>query len=280
MTEIVPRVPLPVRAVLTLAALFVAAFSGYLAMVLPAGTGRTVVSHLCATVIGLGLAIALVRGVDRRPVAALGLGRPAPGASLAALAAIGACTAAATGLAAALGLTTPAPEVPDVPMWTLLAGVLTMLTRAFLLQGFPEEVLFRGYLVQSALGRLPLWGVTALSVLVFGLPHLLSGSGAQSFGQQVLFLLLPIGFALLATAFRLRSGSVWPAVAVHGGFHVSWWAAGLFVTPRPEAYGAFLAVAGAVFLVVGLAAAVWAVRRTRAASPGSVRPGFGGFARP
>jgi uncharacterized protein len=258
-TEVRPRLPLPVRALLTLIAMLVASVSGVVALLLPAGTVQSVATHACATVTGIGLAIALVRGIDRRPVAALGLGRPALRAGLAALAVIGACTAAGIGLAVLFGLTTRTVDLPAFSGWV----VLTMLTQSFLLQGIPEEVLFRGYLVQSALGRLPIWGVTALSVLVFGVPHLISRSGASSFGEQVLFLMLPIGFALLATAFRLRTGSVWPAVAVHGGFHVSWWLAALWVTPRTDAYGAFLAVVGGVLLTVGLAAAWWEIRRTR-----------------
>ncbi|MDP9793463.1 apolipoprotein N-acyltransferase [Catenuloplanes nepalensis] len=163
----------------------------------------------------------------------------------------------------------------DVAVIASHAGTLD--TRA---PALPEEVLFRGYLVQTALGRLPLWGVTALSVLVFGVPHLLSMSGARSLAEKVLFLLLPIGFALLATAFRLRTGSVWPAVAVHGGFHVSWWVAGLWVTPRPETYGAYLAVVGGVLLAVGLAAAVWVVTRMPAASKGSAPRESDGSGRP
>ncbi|WP_051797183.1 CPBP family intramembrane glutamic endopeptidase [Catenuloplanes japonicus] len=261
-TDLRPRLPLPVRAVLTLLAMLTAALSPGVAMVLPDGPARNVLFGVCATLTGLGLAIALVRGIDRRPVAALGLGRPAWGATLLALAVMGGCTAAGTGLAVVLGLTTRS-EMPDVSVWTFLGGVLLVLVRAFLMQGFPEEVLFRGYLVQSAVGRLPLWGVTALSVLVFGVPHLLSSAGTSSFGQQALFLLLPIGFALLATAFRLRTGSVWPAVAVHGGFHVWWWVATLWVTPRPETLGTYYAVVGGVLLVVGLAAAWWTVKVMR-----------------
>ena len=267
-----PRFPLPVRAVLTLAAMFVAAFSGLIMLVLPAGGGQLAAMHLCATVTGVGLAVALVRGVDRRPVAALGLGRPALGAGLAALAVTAACTAAGTGLAVASGLTTPAAQVPGISVW----AVLMLLSQSFLLQAVPEEVLFRGYLVQTALGRLTPYRVTALSVLVFGVPHLLSRSGASTVAEQVLFLSLPLGFGLLATAFRLWTGSVWPAVAVHGGFHLSWWVASRWVTPRPESYGAYLAVTGTVLLAVGLAAAWWAVRRTPAASPGCARPGSGG----
>jgi uncharacterized protein len=201
--------------------------------------------------------------VERRTVAAIGLGRPAWRAVLAALAVNVACTAVSTLLAVALGLTTPA-RVPALSAWPLTAAVLTMFTRSFLLQGLPEEVLFRGYLVQTALGRLPLWGVTALSVLVFGVLHLVSGSGATTVTQRVLFLLLPIGFALLATAFRLRTGSVWPAVAVHGGFHVSWWVASLWVAPRPETLGAYFAVAGGVLVAAGLAATIHTLRHPAA----------------
>ncbi len=242
-----PRFPLPVRALLTLVALFAAAFASYLGLLLPPGTTRTVTAHLSAALAGIGLAIALVRGLDRRPVSALGLGRPALRACLTALAVTAACTGLGTALAVAFGLSTATPSGP-APM---LLGVLT---QSFLLQAIPEEVLFRGYLVQTALGRLPLWGVTALSVGVFGLPHLLSASDATTLTQRVAFLLLPIGFALLATAFRLRTGSIWPAVAVHGGFHVTWFVSGLWFTPRPEVYGAYLVVVGGVFLLAGLVA--------------------------
>ncbi|GAA4975970.1 CPBP family intramembrane glutamic endopeptidase [Actinoplanes utahensis] len=251
-----PRLPLPVRALLTLVAMFAAAFSGYVALVLPAGPAQHLGACLCASAAGIGLAIALVRGIDRRPIAALGLGRPAGRACLVALTVTAACTAAGTALAAAAGLTTSGSS----PQGPVLLGVLMMLAQAFLLQAVPEEVLFRGYLVQTALGRLPLWGVTALSVLVFTVPHLLSSSGADTVGERLTFLLLPLGFALPATAFRLRTGSVWPAVTVHGGFHVSSSVAGLWAAPRPESYGAYLAVIGGVFVLAGLVAARHVIR--------------------
>jgi hypothetical protein len=44
---------------------------------------------------------------------------------------------------------------------------------------------------------------------------------------------------------------VWPAVAVHGGFHVSTYAAGWWVAPSPGTYGAYLALTGGALLVVG-----------------------------
>lgn len=251
-----PRFPLPVRALLTVIAMFAEAVAGGVALLLPDGAGQTVAVHLCSSLAALALAIALVRGVDRRPVAALGMGRAAWPYCLIAIAVTAACTILGTTLTAALGLATSvsSPHTPG------LAVVVTMLTQAVLLQAFPEELLFRGYLVQSALGRLSLRGVVALSVLVFSAPHLLSSSGATTLTQRVLFLLLPLGFALIATAVRLRSGSVWPAVAVHGTFHLSWFVSGHWFTPRTDVYGVYLAVAGGVFLLAGLAAAWWAVR--------------------
>ena len=206
---------------------------------------------------GAGLAVAAVGGMHGRPGAVLGMGRPAWSACLAALAVTAACTATGNAVAAAAGLTTTSPGLHG----PVLTGVLMFLAQAFLLQAIPEEVLFRGYLVQTALGRLPLWGVTALSVLVFTVPHLLSSSGADTLGERLTFLLLPLGFALLAVAFRLRTGSVWPAVAVHGGFHVSWFVAGLLVAPRPDAYGIYLAIVGGVFVLVGLPAVRYAIAR-------------------
>jgi uncharacterized protein len=265
-----PRLPLAARALLTVVAALAAAFSGYLATIVPAGAARTAGTYLCAAVAGLGLAVALVRGIDRRPVAALGLGRLSPIGCVVALVVTAASIVAGTLLAAAAGLTMPAPHVPAT---TVLASVPVMLMQAFLLQGFPEEVLFRGYLVQSALGQLPLWGVTALSALVFGVPHLFSGSGATTPAQRALFLLMPVGFALLATALRLRTGSVWPAVAVHGGFHVTWFVIALRVVPRPESLGAYFSVVGGVLLVVGLASAWWVAGRSRAES--AMRPAAG-----
>lgn len=99
-----------------------------------------------------------------------------------------------------------------------MAAVPLVLVRAILLQGLPEEILFRGYLVQTASGLLPGWGVFTLSTLLFGVRHIVSRSGATTVTQRLLFLLLPIGFGVLATVMRLMSHSVWPAVAVHGGF--------------------------------------------------------------
>ena len=213
---------------------------GVLGSLLPFGA---VVGPLVMAPAAVGLAVVLVRFVDRQPVAALGLHLNRAGwrGSLAGFGIVAAVVGAATLIAIVSGLTEPPAADGRLP-------VGTMLLAAFVVQGFPEELLFRGYLVQSARARLPVGGVVALSALVFGVPHLLSGSGAQNLGQRLLFLLIPIGFAVIATLLRLRTGSVWPAVAVHAGFHVSFWAAGAWVHPAQDTYGAYLAVMGGVML--------------------------------
>ncbi len=241
---------LPVRALLTVLSLFAALAAGELAAVaFPPVAGRFVGPAAVAAA-ALGLAVLLIRRIDKRPVSALGLApdRAAVRGSVAGLVAVAVAVAVATGLAVVLGLTQPPPAEQR------LSGtvVLVLLAQAFLLQGFPEELLFRGYLVQTAQGRLPRWGVMTLSVLLFTVLHLLSSSGAQSVAQRLLFLLIPAGFALIATVLRLATGSVWPAVAVHGGFHVSYFVAGVWVAPAPETYGTYLTVFGIVMLATGV----------------------------
>lgn len=236
-----PRYPLAVRALLTVVALFAAEACGLLGSF--AGTIGVSVAVAAG---GLGIAVLLVRVVDRRPVSALGLDRAAVRGCLTGLAVVATAVAVATLLAVAFGLT----EAPSTRHVSAL-----ILVQAFVLQGFPEEVLFRGYLVQTATGRLPRKGMIALSVLLFGVLHLVSSSGAQTMVQRLLFLLIPIGFALIATLLRLATGSVWPAVAVHGGFHLSVYAAGLWVTPSPATYGIYLALFGGTLLTAGAALA-------------------------
>ena len=80
--------------------------------------------------------------------------------------------------------------------------------------GFGEELLFRG-LIGGALGRrMKLWKANAIQALVFLAPHLLI-----LLVKPEAALMLPIGvfgLGLLTGWLRLRSGSVGPAIVVHG----------------------------------------------------------------
>jgi membrane protease YdiL (CAAX protease family) len=206
-----------------------------------AGTG------LAAVVLAVAAVVALARFVDRRPVAQLRLGcdRRTPlwllGGTVVAFAAGAAAVLVAVPLGVAVPVTSQPPAGPSV--------VVAMLVLAFLVQGVPEEVLFRGYLVRTSADRLPVWGVVVVSSVLFGALHILSRSDADTSAERVLFAVMAVGLGASATAARLAAGSVWAAVGVHGGFHVttfvlaSWW------VPTPEAYGAYLALLAGTQLV-------------------------------
>ncbi|MCT1437985.1 CPBP family intramembrane glutamic endopeptidase [Brachybacterium paraconglomeratum] len=171
---------------------------------------------------------ALVRWVDRRPFPALGLRVDAravlalvTGCAIAlAIALVSALVADAFGMgrqvdAEAMGQPTIAP-----------AAVLALvLLRAFVLQGIGEEVLFRGYLMQSLRNR-PVLGVV-VAALAFTVPHLASSGGQQSVVEHLLYLAIPFGFAISAGFLAIAMRSVWAAVGIHGGFHLATWVVSL-----------------------------------------------------
>ncbi|GAA0241786.1 hypothetical protein GCM10009539_28990 [Cryptosporangium japonicum] len=218
---------------------------------------RLIVSSAGVAVIAFGLAVVLVRVVDRRPVAALGLRAGRSGRRWAAvgLVVVAVAVAGATGPAALLGFTEPRSAGAG---WSPETVLPLALVQAFVLQAFPEELLFRGYLVSTATGRLGVRGVFLLSTLLFAALHIVSGSDATTFTERLLFLLIPLGFGALATVLRLASGSLWPAVAVHGGFHTSVYVLGGWVSPTPDSYAIF----GATLLAAAAGVAGW--RRVRA----------------
>ena len=88
----------------------------------------------------------------------------------------------------------------------------------FLLQAIPEEIIFRGWLIPS-LGNTKL--AVALSVVTFGVIHIVSQGGQQNLVERFIYLIMPLGFAFAAAIVRLASQSVWAAIGVHGGLHIS-----------------------------------------------------------
>lgn len=153
-----------------------------------------------------------------------------------------------------LGLLRP-DAAPDLPVWALLiAGV----AQAALLQGFPEELLFRGYQM-TALRARPVVAVF-VSAAVFGVLHLVSNGGQESTLERVLYLVLPFGFAVAAGALMIVTRSLWAAVGVHSGLHLGT-LIGVFLG---LGNGPWLWVgAGAVYVVVGLVLLLVARRRGR-----------------
>lgn len=107
-------------------------------------------------------------------------------------------------------------DVLREPVW---ATVIIMITQAVLLQGIPEELLFRGYLMQT-LRRRPLVALTT-STLLFGIIHLASSGGQQGWGERLVYLTTPTAFGFAAATLLLLTRSLWPAVGIHIGFHVA-----------------------------------------------------------
>lgn len=93
------------------------------------------------------------------------------------------------------------------------------LAQAFLLQGVPEELIFRGYLLRSL--RLRPEVAVLVSGLAFGVIHLVSQGGQQGWAERLAYLAMPTGFGLAAGALVLVTRSLWAGVGVHGGLHLT-----------------------------------------------------------
>lgn len=140
---------------------------------------------------------------------------------------------------------------------TLVLLIAYYLGLAFVQQGIPEELLFRGMLLWRMRER-PLLAVV-VTTLAFTVIHLVSNGGQQSAGEHVLYLAQPFGFALLAVGLLLWTGSLWAAVGVHGGFHVgNYLAAGLL--HQVDAVASWLAIGG-VQAAIGIVLVITALRR-------------------
>ncbi|WPF66775.1 MULTISPECIES: CPBP family intramembrane glutamic endopeptidase [unclassified Corynebacterium] len=100
----------------------------------------------------------------------------------------------------------------------LALSVLYVLTVAYVLQGFPEELIYRGWLMEVT--RQCPWLTLTWTTVAFTVIHLISSGGQESWGDRLIYLILPLGMGLLAGALRIVTGSLWAGVATHGGMHV------------------------------------------------------------
>lgn len=92
----------------------------------------------------------------------------------------------------------------------LSAGTLTALLTAWLVQGFSEEIAFRGWLMISAGTHHGVKKAVILSAFMFSVFHF--GNEGISIPAAVnLFL-----FGVFAAFYVLRTGSIWGAAAMHG----------------------------------------------------------------
>lgn len=138
--------------------------------------------------------------------------------------------------------------------------VVLILTQGFLLQGIPEELIFRGWLLSTMRSR-PVVSVI-VTTLSFTVIHLISQGGQQSFAERLLYLVLPLGIALLAVGLLLWTRSLWAAIGVHGGFHLGNNLASLLLPQAIDPTLIWIAV-GTTQSVVGLVLVVTALLRGR-----------------
>lgn len=187
------------------------------------GTAPLAVQSLAYVTLGLLVplvavtaVVLLMRRVDRRPLREAGLfvdrwSLPAflLGVALSAIAILPAGFALQN--AGMLRGVTPS----DTALWIVIVQSLVL---GLVVQGFPEELLWRGYLMQT----LP-WRSRTLIALysagLFGLMHLVSSGGQENVWERILYIIQAFAFALLAAVLYQATGQLWAAVGIHAGLH-------------------------------------------------------------
>lgn len=111
------------------------------------------------------------------------------------------------------------PGLGDLAPGLAVLVVVTGIAQAIALQGIPEELVWRGWLMNTAKNRPYL--VLAVSALGFGAMHYVSAGGQEGQAEHLLYCLHAATFAFLAGALALRFGSLWCAVGVHAGMHLT-----------------------------------------------------------
>lgn len=152
-------------------------------------------------------------GLERRPLA-----RPFLAGWLVSVAII----AGATGLAALLGGASVAPNLTSLGGLTALALSLLIIPSRFV-QGGVEELLFRGWMLQSLGLRYRPWVGVAVTSVLFSLLHI-ANAGFLPLATLNLALI-----GLFCALYALREGGLWGVVALHAGFN--WAQTNLFGLP-------------------------------------------------
>ncbi len=84
------------------------------------------------------------------------------------------------------------------------------------LVGLSEELMFRGVLLQALRQTVSIWPAVALTTLAFGAVHSLNVFITGDLGAALIQSTAAALSGLFFIAPRLRTGSLWPSIAVHG----------------------------------------------------------------
>jgi membrane protease YdiL (CAAX protease family) len=226
------------------------------------------ITHAAASLIlpvsVLGLVFVLRRHGDRRPWSGLGLtvDRTAIPHLLFGIVLATMITTVAVGATVQLGLADwdwSAGATTKSPEQSLATTILMIAMSTLLVQGFPEELVFRGYMFRNLGGTLPLWATVASSSLLFGSMHVFSNGGATTLGERVLYAVAMTGFGLMLAACRTVSGTLWLGIGFHGGYDA---VHGHFIAVHQDAFiPAWLII---LAVLIGSAAFIIGVRQWRA----------------
>jgi len=93
--------------------------------------------------------------------------------------------------------------------------LLWILFNTFLV-GLSEELMFRGVLLQAFRRTVSIWPAVALTTLVFGAIHILNVFMTGDLRTALLQAATAALTGLPFIALRLRTGSLWPPIVVHG----------------------------------------------------------------
>jgi membrane protease YdiL (CAAX protease family) len=228
----------------------------------------SVISHAAAgvaiTTSALGLVFLLRRHADRRPWFGIGLtlDRTAIPNLLFGVVLATVVTTVAAAATVHLGLADwswSADTTKDLAEHGLATTIIMIAMSTLLVQGFPEELVFRGYMFRNLGGALPLWATAVSSSLIFGSMHVFSHGGATTLGEHVLYAVTATGLGLMLAACRTLSGTLWIGIGFHGGYDAF---NGRFMTVHQGVFTPALLIVLAV-LIAGSAITI-AVRQWRA----------------
>ena len=96
------------------------------------------------------------------------------------------------------------------------AGVLLWILFNSFLVGLSEELMFRGVLLQALRRTVSIWPAVALTTLAFGAIHMLNVFMTGELRPALIQSAAAALSGLLFIALRLRTGSLWPCIIVHG----------------------------------------------------------------
>ncbi len=95
-------------------------------------------------------------------------------------------------------------------------GVLLWILFNTFLVGLSEELMFRGVLLQAFRRTVSIWPAVALTTLAFGAIHILNVFMTGELRAALIQSAAAALSGLLFIALRLRTGSLWPCIVVHG----------------------------------------------------------------